>query len=89
MMYWNGSDAWGWFGMSLGMLLFVILLTALVFTLVRALGHHGPADDGHTSPTVGRPPEQVLAERFARGEIDETEYRKRLATLRSAPPRHG
>ncbi|WP_037972432.1 SHOCT domain-containing protein [Streptomyces sp. NRRL WC-3742] len=33
---------------------------------------HGPA------------PEQVLAERFARGEIDEEEYRRRLDVLRSA-----
>jgi len=31
-------------------------------------------------------PEQVLAERFARGEIDEGEYRQRLATLRGHKP---
>ena len=31
-------------------------------------------------------PEQVLAERFARGEIDENEYASRLATLRVGPP---
>ncbi|MFB7123306.1 SHOCT domain-containing protein [Kitasatospora sp. NPDC056273] len=29
-------------------------------------------------------PEQLLAERFARGEIDAEEYRHRLDTLRSA-----
>jgi uncharacterized membrane protein len=33
-----------------------------------------------TTPTAT--PEQVLAARFARGEIDETEYRARLAVLR-------
>ena len=32
-------------------------------------------------------PEQMLAGRFARGEIDETEYRQRLEVLR-ATPRH-
>ncbi|MFD5433953.1 SHOCT domain-containing protein [Kitasatospora sp. NPDC127067] len=32
----------------------------------------------------GTPPEQLLAERFARGEIDAEEYRHRLETLRSA-----
>ncbi|MFE7589064.1 SHOCT domain-containing protein [Kitasatospora sp. NPDC057512] len=32
----------------------------------------------------GVPPEQLLAERFARGEIDAEEYRHRLDTLRSA-----
>jgi hypothetical protein len=29
-------------------------------------------------------PERMLAERFARGEIDDTEYRSRLETLRTA-----
>ncbi|MDX2648788.1 SHOCT domain-containing protein, partial [Streptomyces sp. PA03-1a] len=29
-------------------------------------------------------PMQVLADRFARGEIDEEEYRRRLATLRGS-----
>ena len=33
-------------------------------------------------------PEQLLAERFARGEIDEREYGERLATLRMGPPLH-
>ena len=29
-------------------------------------------------------PEDILAERFARGEIDETEYQERLTTLRAS-----
>jgi putative membrane protein len=33
-------------------------------------------------------PEQVLAERFARGELDETEYAQRLSVLRVGPPLH-
>ena len=32
-------------------------------------------------PAEGRAPEQVLGERFARGEIDEDEYRRRLDVL--------
>ncbi|MGW2937003.1 SHOCT domain-containing protein [Streptomyces sp. NPDC055722] len=32
------------------------------------------------------PPEQVLAERFARGKIDEEEYRRRLAAPREERP---
>jgi hypothetical protein len=31
------------------------------------------------------PPDDVLAERFARGEIDENEYRQRLSALREHP----
>jgi len=33
-------------------------------------------------------PEQVLAERFARGELDELEYGQRLSVLRIGPPLH-
>ncbi len=31
-------------------------------------------------------PEQLLAERFAKGEIDEEEYTRRLSVLRMGPP---
>lgn len=36
-------------------------------------------------PGAGRPrgPEQILARRFAMGEIDDEEYRRRLAALRN------
>ncbi|MFE4519221.1 hypothetical protein ACFRMQ_34145 [Kitasatospora sp. NPDC056783] len=37
----------------------------------------------------GAVPEQLLAERFARGEIDAEEYRHRLDTLRSVNPPGG
>ena len=33
-------------------------------------------------------PEQILAERFARGELDEREYAARLSALRIGPPLH-
>jgi putative membrane protein len=50
---------------------------------VRYLGgpghHHGPAAPG---PQPGRRPEDLLAERFARGEIDDEEYRRRIVVLR-------
>ena len=70
--------AWGWVGMALGMVVFWGLLFAAIYWLVRSVSRpeqpRGPAGD--------RPnPEQLLAARFARGEIDEVEYRNRLATL--------
>ena len=80
MMYWNwhGMNGWGWFAMSLGTLLFWGLLIAIGVLLFRTLNRG--SGQVHTS---GRPqPEQLLAERFARGEIDEDEYRRRLAVLR-------
>ncbi|MFI9201609.1 SHOCT domain-containing protein [Streptomyces sp. NPDC053048] len=58
-----------------------------------ALPGLGPPDSarrrGHTGWHKEPPPsspEQILAERYARGEIDEEEYQRRLATLRGSPP---
>lgn len=80
MIFWYDHDlsAWGWVGMTVGMVLFWGLVITAIVLLVRTLGPSGP-----TAPA--RPasdPEHLLAERFARGEIDEPEYLDRLATLR-------
>lgn len=88
-MYWNGHgmNGWGWFAMSLGTVLFLALLIIVGVLIFRSLNK--PSATGR--PSAGRPaPEEVLAERFAHGEIDEDEYRRRLAVLRgggTAPPR--
>ena len=37
-------------------------------------------------PSKRENPEQVLAARFAKGEIDEVEYARRLSILRVGPP---
>ncbi|WBP91455.1 SHOCT domain-containing protein [Kitasatospora cathayae] len=86
MMYWHngGMSGWGWFGMSLGMLLVTALLVIggvlLFWSLDRTTTHPAPpAPPAALGPT---PPEQLLAARFARGKIDDQEYRKRLAALR-------
>lgn len=81
MMYWSDYDpsGWGWVVMTVGMFVFWGLLITLAVVLVRGLNR--PSGQGHgLRPT----PEQLLAERFARGEIDEDEYRRRLATLTGA-----
>ncbi|MFD0508230.1 SHOCT domain-containing protein [Streptomyces chiangmaiensis] len=58
--------------------LLVLLVVFLVRTMNRGSGHP------HDAPGMS-PPERVLAERFARGEIDEEEYRRRLGVLREEP----
>ncbi|MGW0082792.1 SHOCT domain-containing protein [Streptomyces sp. NPDC003393] len=81
-MFWfpHGAPGWGWFAVSLGMLLFWVLLIAVGVLLFRTLNRGAGQAQAHGG--TGRPtPEQVLAERFARGEIDEDEYRRRLDVL--------
>jgi putative membrane protein len=71
---------WGWLAMSLGMVAFWGLIVWAVVALFRGWGG--------TRPRQERPdPERILAERFARGEIDEDEYQQRLTTLRALDER--
>ena len=83
MMY--GGDGWMWGGWGWGgwmlMTLAMVLFWALVITaVVRYLT--GSSHPNQASPSSARAAEDVLAERFARGEIDDDEYRQRMTTLR-------
>lgn len=80
-MFWTDHDlsAWGWVGMTLGMVAFWALVIGLTVYLVRGLGR---TDQPRATDSPG--PERLLSERFARGEIDDAEYASRLATLRGA-----
>ena len=86
MYGWYGDwGVWGWVVMGITMFLFWGGLAALAVFLVRgARGGWGgagyyPPDAQHDDPL------RILGQRFARGEIDETEYRARLETLRRRP----
>jgi putative membrane protein len=81
MMYWDGNmGVWGYILMGVSFVLFWgAIITALVL-LARSLGAGGRRyDGGAASAGVA---EHLLAERFARGEIDESEYTTRLTVLR-------
>jgi putative membrane protein len=83
MMWWYGNpmSGWGFAFMTINMVLFWGLIILGVIVLLRYLTR---SDRPSTSRLT---PEQVLAERFARGEIDEQEYHQRLDTLRGTPGR--
>ncbi|MFF6833318.1 SHOCT domain-containing protein [Streptomyces sp. NPDC012438] len=84
MMFWFDHDVsgWGWFAMSASMILFWALIITVAVLLFRAL-NRAPE---HTHVPAGPSPEQLLAERFARGDIDEDDYQRRLTALRSSGP---
>ncbi|WNZ14315.1 SHOCT domain-containing protein [Streptomyces sp. 11x1] len=83
-MFWYGHDVsgWGWFAMSASMILFWALVITAGVLLFRALNR--PQEHTH-GPAAPQTPEEVLGQRFARGEIDEEEYRRRLNVLHAGP----
>ncbi|ALV38606.1 SHOCT domain-containing protein [Streptomyces sp. CdTB01] len=83
-MFWYGHDVsgWGWFAMSASMIVFWALIIAVGVLLFRTVNR--PHEHTHI-PAMPQTPEQVLGERFARGEIDEEEYRRRLNALHAGP----
>jgi putative membrane protein len=87
MMYDHGMNGWGWGLMTVAMVLFWGLLVVGVVFLVRYLGrapHRHPDAWPSGGGSVPRSsPEELLGERFARGEIDADEYRRRLDALRA------
>ena len=70
-------DGGWWWVMGIGWLLFLAFIGIIVYVLVR---HHTSSGSRAGRASTA---EDVLADRLARGEIDEEEYRKR----RAAAPR--
>ncbi|MBN3508712.1 SHOCT domain-containing protein [Mycolicibacterium septicum] len=78
MFLYDHEMGWlGYAGMGIGMVLFWVLLIVGIITLIRFL----TGDRQYPPPTQAQSAEQILAARFARGEISETEFRDRLAVL--------
>ncbi|MEI6254350.1 MAG: SHOCT domain-containing protein [Mycobacteriaceae bacterium] len=89
MMFWTDHDmsGWGYAGMVIGMVLFWALIIVGIIALIRytAGANHTQATPQPPAYTDYETPERLLAGRFARGEIDEAEYRQRLEVLRNTP----
>ncbi|SFE81659.1 SHOCT domain-containing protein [Streptomyces mirabilis] len=88
-MMWYGGWGWGgWIVMAMFMVLFWALVIAGVVALVHYLTGSRQGHQNSLPPSSGesgwgsRRAEDLLAERFARGEIEEDEYKRRLVLLR-------
>jgi len=68
-MWWN--DYSGFYWPMPWMMIFVIICVAMMFFMMR----------GHRMRPRGRDALDILKERFARGEIDQTEYEQRRRLL--------
>jgi len=77
MMGWN-MDGGAWLGMGFGMLVWLVLAVVVVWLVVRGLI---ALERTQTGGQVGSRPDEILRERFARGEIDPDEFERRLALL--------
>ena len=74
MWWWHSGWGWGaWLVMSLGMIAFWGLVIWLFLNVVQTSQQQESPRD--------RAPEEILAGRLARGEIDDDEYRRHLDTL--------
>jgi putative membrane protein len=81
MMDWNDWSGGTWVWMTLMMVVFWGLAIAAGVYIVRALSSQRQTpDQGATTP------QEILAERFARGEIDADEYERRRTTLQQNEP---
>ncbi|NUW44726.1 SHOCT domain-containing protein [Nonomuraea rhodomycinica] len=78
MMWGYGTGGWG---MALMIFTTVVFWGALITAIVLATRYLSRTTSGEMPPRRVTP-EDILAQRFARGEIGTDEYQARLATLR-------
>jgi putative membrane protein len=66
MMWWSDWGPLGWLAMFVGMVLFVIVIVAVVWALIRLLNQgQTPRSDASL---------EILRQRYARGEITQAEF---------------
>jgi putative membrane protein len=82
----GGWGAFGWLGMLITLLFWGGLLVLIIWAVIRVVSalehrhgtpHHTPGDHAQASSA-----EEILKERFARGELNTEEYKERRRLLR-------
>lgn len=74
MVFMHDGSSWLWMALLMGS--FYALVVGIVILATRAVIHNEQKDP--------RDVEEILEERFARGEIDEQEFETKRRTLRAA-----
>lgn len=69
----DGGDGWGWMWIPGLVFMLVVAIAVVVAAVVLARGNSGGRGPG---------PREILAERYARGELSTEEYHERLEGLR-------
>ena len=82
MMWGWGNGGWGWEAWLPMMLFMLVFLGVVVWAVVMFTRSWTSRPQYHDHDTSTADPKRILDERFARGEIDEDEYRKRRDILR-------
>jgi putative membrane protein len=75
MMDWGDTGGWAWWWMLPMMMFMIVLIGAVIWALIAVTRSN--ASPSHLT----RSPEDILNERFARGEIDAAEYHARIDAL--------
>jgi len=78
---WDHMDRFNWFGTTLTFGVSLIALLAVIFIVVSLL-----SSSGASGPAVGGPDHavEILRERYARGEMNDEDYRQARETLERA-----
>ena len=82
MMFYYGSGMHGW-GIVLAALGNLVFWGILIVAATVAFRYAKRRDVGSSVPGA-QSPQQILAERFARGDVNEEEFAARLKTLRGS-----
>lgn len=82
MPMWGWMSGWGWLGLTVMLVLLAAVVVVATAVVVRLLGsREHPGAETRPAPRFAM---EIPQERFARGEIDEDEFKRRRALL-SAP----
>lgn len=88
MMYYNNNGRWIF--MVVGGLILLIIIILIIFALIRVFTHSGNSgNSGYTGYSKPSDSQQdpanralaILAERYAKGEISDEEYRQKKAEI--------